>query len=67
MVEELAARLAALRELAPYAALPGAGAAGGLGAAFGMAPVFVMIAAVLGVSGYLSSTVKRAGPTPPPA
>ena len=41
--------------------------AGGLGAAFGMAPVFVMIAAVLGVSGYLSSTVKRAGPTPPPA
>lgn len=39
--------------------------AGGLGAAFGMTPVFVMIAAVLGVSGYLSSTVKRAGETPP--
>ncbi len=34
MVEELAARLAALPELAPYAELPGAGAGGGLGAAF---------------------------------
>jgi len=32
-VEELAARLAAMDELAPYADLPGAGAAGGLGAA----------------------------------
>jgi glycerate kinase len=32
-VEELAARLAAMEELAPYAGLPGAGAAGGLGAA----------------------------------
>lgn len=32
-VEELAARLAAMEELAPYAELPGAGAAGGLGAA----------------------------------
>ena len=41
--------------------------AGGLGAAFGMAPVFVMIAAVLGVSGYLSSTVRRTGETPPPS
>ena len=40
---------------------------GGLGSAFGMAPVFVMIASVLGVSGYLSSTVKRAAETPPPA
>jgi hypothetical protein len=29
-----------------------------------MAPVFVMIASVLGVSGYLSATVKRA--TEPP-
>ena len=33
VVEELERRLAALVELAPYAALPGAGAAGGLGAA----------------------------------
>ena len=41
--------------------------AGGLGAAFGMAPVFVMIAAVLGVSGYLSGTVRRAAEMPPPA
>jgi MFS family permease len=41
--------------------------AGALGSAFGMAPVFVMIASVLGVSGYLSSTVKRAAETPPPA
>ena len=41
--------------------------AGGLGAAFGMTPVFVMIATVLGVSGYLSSTVRRPGETPPPA
>jgi len=32
-VEELAVRLAAMDELAPYADLPGAGAAGGLGAA----------------------------------
>lgn len=32
-VEELETRLAAMPELAPYAALPGAGAAGGLGAA----------------------------------
>jgi glycerate kinase len=32
-VEELERRLAALEELAPYARLPGAGAAGGLGAA----------------------------------
>jgi len=32
-VEELEARLAAMEELRPYAALPGAGAAGGLGAA----------------------------------
>lgn len=32
-VEELAERLAAMKELAPYAELPGAGAAGGLGAA----------------------------------
>jgi glycerate kinase len=32
-VEELAARLAGIAELAPYAELPGAGAAGGLGAA----------------------------------
>ena len=34
-------------------------AAGGLGAAFGMTPVFLMIASILGVSGYLSGTVKR--------
>jgi glycerate 2-kinase len=33
-VEELERRLAAMQELAPYATLPGAGAAGGLGAAF---------------------------------
>jgi glycerate kinase len=33
VVEELERRLAALAELGPYAALPGAGAAGGLGAA----------------------------------
>jgi glycerate kinase len=33
-VEELAARLEAMDELAPYAELPGAGAAGGLGARF---------------------------------
>jgi glycerate kinase len=33
-VEELERRLVALEELAPYADLPGAGAAGGLGAAF---------------------------------
>jgi len=33
-VEELVARLAAMEELAPYAELPGAGAAGGLGARF---------------------------------
>ena len=33
LVEELAARFARLHELAPYAALPGAGAAGGIGAA----------------------------------
>ena len=33
-VEELERRLAGLRELQPYAELPGAGAAGGLGAAF---------------------------------
>jgi MFS family permease len=39
--------------------------AGGLGAAFGMTPVFVMIASVLGVSGYLSATVRRAEPPPP--
>ncbi len=32
-VAELVARLAGMRELAPYAGLPGAGAAGGLGAA----------------------------------
>jgi predicted MFS family arabinose efflux permease len=40
--------------------------AGALGAAFGMAPVFVMIAAVLGVSGYLSGTVRRATDAAPP-
>ena len=39
--------------------------AGGLGAAFGMTPVFIMIAAVLGVSGHLSATVKRATEPPP--
>jgi len=33
-VEELERRLAAMEELAPYADLPGSGAAGGLGAAF---------------------------------
>ncbi len=33
-IDELAARLAAMNELAPFAGLPGAGAAGGLGAAF---------------------------------
>ena len=33
-MEELERRLAAMEELAPYASLPGAGAAGGLGAAF---------------------------------
>jgi glycerate kinase len=33
-VEELVRRLEAMEELAPYAGLPGAGAAGGLGAAF---------------------------------
>jgi glycerate 2-kinase len=33
-VEELERRLAAMEELAPYAGVPGAGAAGGLGAAF---------------------------------
>ena len=33
-VEELAARLARVEELVPYADVPGAGAAGGLGAAF---------------------------------
>ncbi len=33
-VDELEERLASMDELAPYAALPGAGAAGGLGAAF---------------------------------
>ena len=33
-VEELVDRLAGMEELAPYAELPGAGAAGGLGAAF---------------------------------
>jgi glycerate kinase len=33
-VEELVARLAGMRELAPFAELPGAGAAGGLGARF---------------------------------
>ena len=32
-IEELAARLADMEELAPFAGLPGAGAAGGLGAA----------------------------------
>ena len=31
----------------------------------GMTPVFVMIASVLGVSGYLSATVRRAEPPPP--
>jgi MFS family permease len=41
--------------------------AGGLGAAFGMTPVFVMIASVLGISGYLSGTVRRAAGPPPPA
>jgi len=30
-----------------------------------MTPVFVMIASVLGVSGYLSATVRRAEPPPP--
>jgi len=39
--------------------------AGGLGSAFGMTPVFVMIAAVLGISGYLSATVKRVAESPP--
>ena len=41
--------------------------AGGLSAAFGMAPVFVMISSVLGISGYLSSTVRRAAEPPPAA
>ena len=43
-------------------------AAGALGAAFGMAPVFLMIASILGVSGYLSGTVRpaSAATTPPP-
>jgi len=40
--------------------------AGGLGAAFGTAPVFFMIAAVLVLSGYLSSTVKRVSAGAPP-
>jgi len=39
--------------------------AGALGSAFGMAPVFVMIASVLGTSGYLSSTVKPAAQSQP--
>ena len=42
-------------------------AAGGLGSAFGVAPVFLMIAAVLAVSGYLSTTVRRSSEPPPPA
>lgn len=43
-------------------------AAGALGAAFGLAPVFIMIAGVLGVSGYLGSKVKSSSePSPPSA
>ena len=41
-------------------------AAGALGSAFGMTPVFIMIASILGVSGYLSATVIRPGEPPPP-
>ena len=41
-------------------------AAGALGSAFGMTPVFIMIASILGVSGYLSATVRRPGEPPPP-
>jgi MFS family permease len=41
--------------------------AGALGSAFGMAPVFIMIAGVLGTSGYMSSTVKPATAAKPSA
>jgi hypothetical protein len=39
--------------------------AGALGSAFGVTPVFVLIAAVLALSGYLGTTVRRS--TEPPA
>ena len=39
--------------------------AGGLGSTLGLAPVFLLIAAVLGTSGYLGATVGRAAAPPP--
>jgi glycerate kinase len=56
-VEELAARIAGMAELAPYAALPGAGAAGGLGAALAAlgAELVPGAALVLGEIGFDTS------------
>ncbi|MEO8289986.1 MAG: glycerate kinase [Gaiellaceae bacterium] len=57
-VEELERRLAAMEELVPYAALPGAGAAGGLGAALAalgasLVPGAELVAAAVGLRGRL--------------
>jgi glycerate kinase len=53
-VEKLAARLAGIQELAPFAGLPGAGAAGGLGAALAALGAELLPGAslVLEVSGF---------------
>jgi glycerate kinase len=55
-VAELEARLAAMEELAPYASLPGAGAAGGLGAALAALGAELVDGAelVLGMIGFAS-------------
>ncbi|MBD0290248.1 MAG: glycerate kinase [Thermoleophilia bacterium] len=58
-VDELEARLAARRDLAPFAGLPGAGAAGGLGAAFAslgaeLRPGFQVVAETLDLEAALA-------------
>ncbi len=59
-VVELARRLAAMEELAPYAGLPGAGAAGGLGAAFAalgatLVPGASAVLDLVGFDGHLAA------------
>ena len=70
-VEELAARLAAMEELAPFAGLPGAGAAGGLGAALAAlgAELVPGAALVLDTAGFDPARLRprrhRRGPSRP--
>ena len=74
-VEELERRLAGMRELAPFAELPGAGAAGGLGAALaalggelvpGAAFVLERIGFFERLRGVALAVTGRAPSTPPP-